>query len=68
VANASLVVSRRRSCKLDRVAGRGPEHAVLGIQLTPVRFTEGWLYVLGVGVVGGMALAGKARRSAINAR
>jgi hypothetical protein len=26
-------------------------------------FVEGWMYVLGVGIAGGMALAGRARQS-----
>ena len=61
VAGASAAVSRRGARRLDRIARRGAEHLHLAVQLPLFDFHEGWMYVLGVGVAGGMMLAAKQR-------
>ena len=59
---ASVAVSRRRSGRMDRPDGGGAEYLTSLFNSHLFDFHEGWMYVLGVGVAGGMVLA--ARRNA----
>ena len=58
---ASAAVPRRRPGGLDRPDGGGAEIFTSLFNSHLFDFHEGWMYVLGVGVAGGMALKAKAR-------
>ncbi len=42
------------SDRLDRTDCRHPEYRRFAIQFVSVRFTEGWIYVIGIGVTAGL--------------
>ena len=54
-----LLVSRRGARRLDRIAGRRTEIFTSLFNSHIFDFHEGWMYVLGVGVAGGMMLAAR---------
>ena len=53
---AFRAVSRRAAGGLDRPDGGAAEHVQFAVQLASFDFHEGWMYVLGVGVAGGIVL------------